>query len=207
MIFNELAKVKIVPVITIHDAEKAEQTAKALTDGGLPCAEVTFRTPVAADAIAAMTQAFPQMLVGAGTILTPQQADTAKKAGARFSVAPGFNAEVVRHCQAIGLPHIPGVMTPSDIEAALALGLTHVKFFPAAQAGGAAMLRALAAPYGALRFMPTGGITAVNIGEYLALGSVFACGGSWVATDEMIKNSSFEQVTRLAQEAVEIVGG
>lgn len=204
MIFEKLAQLKIVPVITIHDAARAVPLAQALCDGGLPCAEVTFRTPAAAEAIAAMTVAFPHMLVGAGTVLTPAQADQAKAAGALFTVAPGFNADVVCHCQAIGIPHLPGVMTPSEIEAALALGLTHLKFFPAQAAGGAGMLHALSAPYSAVKFMPTGGITPANLSDYLALGCVFACGGSWMVKDELINTDNFAEITRLTREATVI---
>jgi len=181
--FEQLATCKIVPVVTLHDAAHAVPLAQQLLDDGFTCAEVTFRTAAAAAGIKAMTAAFPQLLVGAGTVLTRAQVDEAMAAGAKFIVAPGLNADTVRYCQQVGIPMLPGVMTPSEIEQGLALGLTHMKFFPAGAAGGVAMLRALSAPYGQVRFMPTGGISASNVDEYLSLPCVFACGGSWMVKD------------------------
>ncbi|MCL2365324.1 MAG: bifunctional 4-hydroxy-2-oxoglutarate aldolase/2-dehydro-3-deoxy-phosphogluconate aldolase [Defluviitaleaceae bacterium] len=200
-IFEQLATYKIVPVITLHDAKDAVPLAEALIAGGLPCAEVTFRTPAAAAGIKAMTDAFPQMLVGAGTVLTPAQADAAVAAGAKFIVAPGLNPEIVRYCQQKNVPMLPGVMTPSEVEQGLALGLTHLKFFPAQAAGGVGMLRALSAPYGAVKFMPTGGIDAGNVKDYLSLPNVFACGGSWMVKDNLIKEGNFAEIERLTKEA------
>jgi len=200
-VFEQLATYKIVPVITLHDAKDAVPLAEALIAGGLPCAEVTFRTPAAAAGIKAMTDAFPQMLVGAGTVLTPAQADAAIAAGAKFIVAPGLNAEIVRYCQQKSVPMLPGVMTPSEVELGLALGLTHLKFFPAQAAGGVGMLRALSAPYGAVKFMPTGGIDPGNVKEYLSLPNVFACGGSWMVKDNLIKEGNFAEIERLTKEA------
>ncbi|MCL2189213.1 MAG: bifunctional 4-hydroxy-2-oxoglutarate aldolase/2-dehydro-3-deoxy-phosphogluconate aldolase [Defluviitaleaceae bacterium] len=200
--FEKLAQLRIVPVITLHDAAKAAPLAKALIDGGLPCAEVTFRTAAAAEGIKNMVAAYPEILVGAGTILTPEQADKAVAAGAKFIVAPGLNPEVVRHCQKIGVPVLPGIMTPSELEQGLSLGLTHLKFFPAGAAGGAAMLRALSAPYGAVKFMPTGGVTSENLQDYLSIKSVFACGGSWMVKEDLLANDNFEEITRLTREAV-----
>lgn len=200
-IFEQLEIVKIIPVITLHDAGKAVALAEALCEANLPCAEVTFRTAAAAQSIRAMVDAFPHMLVGAGTVLTAAQADSAISAGAKFIVSPGLNAKTVHYCQQIPIPILPGVMTPSEIEQALSLGLTHLKFFPAQAAGGAAMLRALSAPYTAVRFMPTGGITPANIADYLALKCVFACGGSWMVKDELIAEGNFTEITRLAKEA------
>jgi 2-dehydro-3-deoxyphosphogluconate aldolase/(4S)-4-hydroxy-2-oxoglutarate aldolase len=202
-IFEKIAQLKIVPVITLHDAGKAVPLAQALIDGGLPCAEVTFRTAAAAEGIAAMANAFPGLMVGAGTVLTPAQADAAVAAGAKYIVAPGLNPAVVRHCQGIGVPVLPGVMTPSEIEQGMELGLTHLKFFPAGAAGGAAMLRALAAPYKAVRFLPTGGISKANLHEYLSLKCVFACGGSWMVKEELLEENNFAEVTRLTREAVQ----
>jgi 2-dehydro-3-deoxyphosphogluconate aldolase/(4S)-4-hydroxy-2-oxoglutarate aldolase len=200
--FERLAALKIVPVITLHDAANAAPLAQALCDGGLPCAEVTFRTAAAAAGIKAITDAFPDMLVGAGTVLTPAQADAAVAAGAKFLVAPGLNPDMVRYAEKIGIPMLPGVITPSEIEQGLALGLTHLKFFPAEAAGGAAMLRALSAPYGGVKFMPTGGVTRANVTDYLSLKCVFACGGSWMVKDELIKEGNFAEITRLTKEAL-----
>jgi 2-dehydro-3-deoxyphosphogluconate aldolase/(4S)-4-hydroxy-2-oxoglutarate aldolase len=204
MIFEKLSQMKIIPVITLQDTAKAVPLARALCEGGLPCAEVTFRTAAAAEGIKAMTDAFPDMLVGAGTVLTPEQADKAAAAGAKFIVAPGLNPVVVNYCEKKGLPVIPGVMTPSEIEQALALGLRFVKFFPAEAAGGVNMLRALSAPYGAVRFMPTGGVTAANLQNYLSLKNVFACGGSWMVKEDLLAAGDFGEITRLTREAVAI---
>jgi len=200
-VFEQLAAYKVVPVITLHDAEDAVPLAEALCAGGLSCAEVTFRTAAAAAGIKAMTDAFPHMLVGAGTVLTVAQADAAVAAGAKFIVAPGLNPEIVRYCQQINVPMLPGVMTPSEVEQGLALGLTHLKFFPAQAAGGVGMLRALSAPYGAVKFMPTGGIDTGNINDYLSLPNVFACGGSWMVKDSLIKEGNFAEIQRLTKEA------
>jgi 2-dehydro-3-deoxyphosphogluconate aldolase/(4S)-4-hydroxy-2-oxoglutarate aldolase len=201
-IFEQLSTFRVVPVITLHDAANAVPLAQALCEGGLPCAEVTFRTAAAAEGIKNMTAAYPEMLVGAGTVLTPTQVDAAVAAGAKFIVAPGLNPEVVRYCKKIGVPMLPGVMTPSEIEQGLALGLTHLKFFPAESAGGAPMLRALSAPYGAVRFMPTGGVTTANLNDYLSLKSVFACGGSWMVKEDLIATGNYAEITRLTREAV-----
>jgi len=202
MIFEQLAKMKIVPVITLYNTEDAVPLAKALCESGLPCAEVTFRTDAAADAIRKMTSAFPQMLVGAGTILSPAQADCAIAAGAKFLVSPGLNPDTVRHCIKMNFPFIPGVCTPSEVEQGISLGLDVLKFFPAEAAGGIAMLRAILAPYGAVRFMPTGGISPKNLPEYLALKNVIACGGSWMVPPNLIEAGNFAEISRLTREAV-----
>jgi len=201
-IFQKLAEMRIVPVIVIKDVSKAIPLAKALCDGGLPCAEITFRTAEAAAAIRAITKEFPDMLVGAGTVLSPQQADEAISAGAKFMVAPGFNPETVKHCQAKGVPMLPGVCTPSEIEMGLSLGVEILKFFPAEAAGGVNMLKALSAPYGKVKFVPTGGLTASNLPNYLAIKSVLACGGSWMVKDELIAAGDFAKITELTREAV-----
>ncbi|MCL1842301.1 MAG: bifunctional 4-hydroxy-2-oxoglutarate aldolase/2-dehydro-3-deoxy-phosphogluconate aldolase [Defluviitaleaceae bacterium] len=205
-IFEKLAQLRIVPVIVINDVEKAVPLADALCRGGLPCAEVTFRTAQAADAIRAITKAFPDMLVGAGTVLTPSQADEALDAGAKFMVAPGLNPDVVRHCASRGVPMLPGVCTPSEIEIGLSLGLDILKFFPAEAAGGINMLKALAAPYRKVQFVPTGGLTPANVRDYLAIKSVLACGGSWMVKDDLIAAGNFAEITRLTQEAVALAG-
>ncbi|MBR2392058.1 MAG: bifunctional 4-hydroxy-2-oxoglutarate aldolase/2-dehydro-3-deoxy-phosphogluconate aldolase [Elusimicrobiaceae bacterium] len=201
-ILNEISQIGIVPVIALDDAQKAVPLAKALIEGGLPCAEITFRTQAAEESIRLISQAYPEMLVGAGTILTPDQADKAVKAGAKFLVSPGLNENVVKHCQKIGVPIIAGVATPSEVEKALSLGLSTVKFFPAEAAGGLPMIKAMSAPYTQLRFMPTGGINAKNINSYLGFKKVIACGGSWMVTKELINNGNFAEITRLTKEAV-----
>lgn len=201
-ILNEISNIGIVPVIALENAEQAVPLAKALIDGGLPCAEVTFRTAAAEESIRQMTRHFPDMLVGAGTILTAEQADKAVAAGAKFIVSPGLNEEVVRHCQKIGVPIIPGVATPSEVEKALSLGLTTLKFFPAEAAGGLAMIKAMSAPYSQVKFMPTGGINAKNVNSYLSFKKVIACGGSWMVSKELINSGNFAEITRLTKEAV-----
>ncbi|MCL2372669.1 MAG: bifunctional 4-hydroxy-2-oxoglutarate aldolase/2-dehydro-3-deoxy-phosphogluconate aldolase [Defluviitaleaceae bacterium] len=204
-VFQQLSELRIVPVIVIHDVEKAVPLAKALCDGGLPCAEVTFRTACAAEAIREITKALPDMMVGAGTVLTPAQVDQAWAAGAKFMVAPGLNPDTVRYCQGKDIPMLPGVCTPSEIELALSLGLDTLKFFPAEAAGGTNMLKSLDAPYGMVCFVPTGGLTPTNIKEYLSIKSVLACGGSWMVKDDLISSGNFEEITRLTREAVSLI--
>jgi 2-dehydro-3-deoxyphosphogluconate aldolase/(4S)-4-hydroxy-2-oxoglutarate aldolase len=185
---------RVVPVIVIDDAAHAAPLAAALTDGGLPCAEVTFRTRSAAGAIRRMRDAQPEMLIGAGTVLTPTQVDSALDAGATFIVSPGFNPVVVDYCLERDVPIFPGTCTPSDVEAALMRGLRVVKFFPAEPAGGLPYLKAIAAPYGEVSFMPTGGITRANLGSYLAFPRIVACGGSWMAPNDWIANGDFDVI-------------
>ncbi len=206
-VLKRIEAIGIVPVVAIDRAEDAVPLAQALINGGLPCAEVTFRTAAAADAIAAMSAAFPDMLVGAGTVLTPAQADEAIAAGAKFIVSPGLNPEVVRHCVECGYPITPGVATPGEVETALSFGLEVVKFFPAEAAGGLPMIKAMAAPYGKLKFMPTGGISAKNLNEYLAFPKILACGGSWMVTADLINNGKFDEIERLTREAVNTMLG
>jgi len=202
--FEQLAAVRLVPVIVINDASKAVPLAKALCDGGLPCAEVTFRTAQAADAIRAIADAVPDMLLGAGTVLTPAQVDQALAAGAKYIVAPGLNPDVVRYCQSKNVPVLPGICTPSELEQGLALGLEALKFFPAEAAGGVNMLKALSGPYRGVKFMPTGGITQKNLNDYLSVKSVFACGGSWMVKDDLIESGDFAKITELTKEALSI---
>ncbi len=206
-IYRKIYETGIIPVIKIENAADAVPLAKALIDGGLPAAEITFRTAAAADAIKAVSDAFPDMLVGAGTVLTPEQADAAAKAGAKFIVSPGLNPNVVRHCQKIGIPIIPGTSNPSDIEAALELGLTTVKFFPAEAAGGLPMLKAMAAPYGNVRFMPTGGLSEKNILSYLDFDKIVACGGSFMVKEDLIKSGDFDTIKELTHNAVMLMLG
>ncbi len=201
-IIDNISAIGIVPVIKINDAKDAVPLAKALYDGGLPAAEVTFRTACAKDAIALIAKELPEMLVGAGTVLTPQQADDAMQAGAKFIVSPGLNPTVVRHCVQKGYPIVPGCSNPSDIEQAIELGLDVVKFFPAEQAGGINMIKAMAAPYTGIRFMPTGGIGPHNLMEYLSFPKVIACGGSWMVKEDLISEGRFDEITRLAKQAV-----
>lgn len=204
-LFEELEKKRIVPVVVLRNIADAKPLARALCDGGLPCAEVTFRTETAADCIQVMTEEFPEMLIGAGTVLTTAQADQAMKAGADFIVSPGLNPTVVKHCIKKKYPIIPGVNNPSDIEAALSFGLTLVKFFPAEASGGLEMIKALSGPYPQVRFMPTGGITPDNLHTYLAFDKVVACGGTWMVRDDLIKLQNFEEVKRLTEDALRTV--
>ena len=179
-VLKELSLIGIVPVIKIDNAADALPLAKALCEGGLPCAEITFRTAAAKDAIAAITKEYPDMIVGAGTVLTKEQVDDAIEAGSKFIVSPGFNPEIVKYCQEKGCPIIPGINNPTGIEQALSLGLTTVKFFPAEPSGGVKMIKAMAAPYGNVTFMPTGGVDAKNLKDYLGFSKIIACGGSWM---------------------------
>ena len=183
-ILEQLGTYGIVPVVVLQDAAKAEPLAEALCKGGLACAEVTFRT---------------------GTVLTTEQADRAVKAGAKFIVSPGLNPEVVKWCQAHEVPVIPGIVTPTEMAQAIGLGLTMVKFFPAEPAGGLKYIRAIAAPYTMMKFMPTGGINPQNVREYLAYDRIAACGGSWMLKNTMIENNEFARIEELVKEAVEIV--
>ena len=207
MIADTLSAYRIVPVIQLDRAENAPPLAQALIRGGLPCAEITFRTEAAAASIAAVSAAYPDMFVGAGTILTAGQADAAIQAGARFLVSPGFNPTVVEHCLQKGYPILPGVCTPSEVERALSYGLTRLKFFPAEAAGGVAMIRALSAPYGMVRFMPTGGINPGNVREYLACPAVFACGGSWMVPQDKINAGRFAEIEQLTAQAAALATG
>lgn len=202
-LLKTLGEIGIVPVVKLEDPEKALPLAKALADGGLPCAEVTFRTATAGESIRRITAEFPKMLVGAGTVLTTRQVDDALAAGATFIVSPGLNPKVVRHCQEQGIPVIPGCANPSDVEQALELGLDTVKFFPAEAMGGLKTIKAMAAPYGSLRFMPTGGVNPENLNAYLAFPKVLACGGSWMVKEELIDAGKFEEIAALTRQAVE----
>ena len=206
LVIDQLKRLRIVPVIVIDDPTRATALAAALIKGGLPCAEVTFRTAAAVEALQRIADERPELLVGAGTILTPQQAESAIKAGARFVVAPGFNPAVVDYCVEHDVPVFPGVCTPTEIEMALAKGLQTVKFFPAGPMGGIAYLKAMAAPYGMMQFIPTGGISTSNIGEYLAFKKVVACGGSWMAPAEWIASGAFDRIAAETARAVEAVG-
>ncbi len=204
-VFQKLSKIGIVPVVVLDDAKDAVPLARALIDGGLPCAEVTFRTAAAEEAIRLMSQEFPDLLVGAGTVLTVEQADRAVAAGAKFIVSPGLNPKVVAHCIEKGYPVCPGTATPSEVEQALSFGLDAVKFFPAEQAGGLAMIKAMAAPYTGVSFMPTGGINANNVRDYLKYDRIVACGGSWMVSGKLIAEGKFDESENLVREAANIV--
>ena len=206
-VMKELSLIGIVPVIAINDAADAVPLAQALCEGGLPCAEVTFRTAAAAEAIANMTKAFPDMLVGAGTVLTNEQVDRAVAAGAKFIVSPGLNPETVRHCQEIGIPVCPGTANPSDIEVALSLGLKSVKFFPAEAAGGLKYIKSIAAPYVDVTFMPTGGVNEKNLLDYLSFKKIFCCGGSWMVPGDALANKDWDRIRSLVASAVQLMLG
>ena len=204
---SELYSIGLIPVIKIENADDAVPLAKALIDGGLPAAEITFRTKCAAEAIKNITEAYPEMLVGAGTVLTTEQVDAAIAAGSKFLVSPGLNPKVVAYAQQKGCPMLPGCSNPSDVEAALELGLTTVKFFPAEAVGGLKMLKAMAAPYGQLTFMPTGGINENNLLDYLKFNKIIACGGSFMVNEDLIKAKDWAAITALTKNAVKIMLG
>ena len=199
---KELYRIGIVPVVALEDAADALPLGAALKKGGGSAIEVTFRTAAAADAIRLLTREMPELLVGAGTVITKEQADAAIEAGAKFIVSPGFQPELVSYVLSKGVPMCPGTATPGEMEQAMALGLSAVKFFPAEQNGGAPMLKALSAPYRDLLFMPTGGVKLENLRTYLALDQVFACGGTWLATKDDIKAKAFDKITARTREAV-----
>lgn len=201
-VLEQIEKIGIVPVVVLENEKDAVPLAKALCEGGLPCAEVTFRTEAAEASIRAISKAFPDMLVGAGTVLTVEQVQKAVDAGARFIVSPGLNPEVVKYCVDRQIPVTPGTCNPSDIEAAIDLGLDVVKFFPAEAAGGLAMIKAVAAPYTKMKFMPTGGINAGNLNQYLAFSKILACGGSWMVSKDLVKAGAFDKIRDLTREAV-----
>ena len=191
----------VVPVVVLNDADDAIPLADALIKGGLPCAEVTFRTDAAEESIRRICENFPDMLVGAGTVLTTEQVERAHKAGAKFIVSPGFDPEIIDCCISIGLPVLPGCITPSEIAQAVKRGLKVVKFFPAEQSGGVAMIKAMAAPYSMVKFMPTGGISTKNLADYLSCDKILCCGGSWMVKEDLIKSGSFDKITDMTKEA------
>ncbi len=206
-VLEQIAKIGIVPVIKIDDVEKAVPLAKALIAGGIPCAEVTFRTAQGEEAIRRMSRDVPEILVGAGTVLTTEQVDRAMAAGAKFIVSPGLNPKIVAYCVQKGIPITPGCTNPSDVEVAIEHGLEVVKFFPAEQAGGLEYIKAMSAPYTSMKFMPTGGINAANITKYLAFDKILACGGSWMVNPDMIAADKFDEISALCKEAIHNVLG
>ena len=202
---KEIGHTGIVPVVVLNNASDAEPLAEALVKGGLPCAEVTFRTDAAEESIREIAKKFPEMFVGAGTVLTTEQVDRAIGAGAKFIVSPGFNPKVVEYCIKNNYPICPGIMTPTELEMALGFGLDVVKFFPAENAGGLKMIKAMAAPYTMMKFMPTGGINATNVRDYLACDKILACGGSWMVKGDLVKEGNFAEIEKLTREAAAIV--
>ena len=194
----------VVPVVVLEDAKDAVPLVEALVKGGLPCAEVTFRTDAAEESIRLMCEKYPEMLVGAGTVLTTEQVDRAVAAGAKFIVSPGFDAEIVDYCLKKEISVLPGCITPSEVAQAVKRGLKTVKFFPAEQAGGLPMIKAMAAPYTMLKFMPTGGISTKNLKDYLGFDKIICCGGSWMVKGDLVKAGKFDEIKNLTEEAVKL---
>lgn len=200
-----IEKMGVVPVVVLNDAKDAVPLAEALCAGGLPCAEVTFRTDAAEESIRVMTEKYPGMFVGAGTVLTTEQVDRAVNAGAKFIVSPGFDPEIVDYCLEKNIPVFPGCITPSEVAQAVKRGLKIVKFFPAEQFGGVATIKAMAAPYVGLKFMPTGGVNAKNLEDYLSCDKIIACGGSWMVKGDLVKAGKFDEIKAMTEEAVKLV--
>lgn len=203
--YEQLEQLGIVPVVVLEKVDDAAPMAHALMRAGMRSAEVTFRTACAAECIAAMIEAEPEMCVGAGTVLNVEQVDRAREAGAQFIVSPGYSESVVERCIELGLPMLPGCVTPTDITAAIEHGLHVTKFFPAAQYGGLATIKSLAAPFVGHRFMPTGGVSAANVEEYLSCPAIAACGGTWMVKPALFADGDFSQVEAAAREAMDIV--
>jgi len=201
---EKIAGFGVVPVVVLEDVKDAAPLAKALVEGGLPCAEVTFRTAAAEESIRVMTTEYPDMFVGAGTVLTIDQVDRAVAAGAKFIVSPGFDPEIVDYCLEKEIPVFPGCITPSEVAQAVKRGLKVVKFFPAEQFGGVATIKAMAAPYVGLKFMPTGGVSAKNLESYLSCDKIIACGGSWMVKGDLVKAGKFDEIKTLTEEAVKL---
>ena len=206
-LMKTISNIGIIPVIAIDDPEKAVPLAKALVKGGLPAAEVTFRTAAAEEAIRRIVAEVPDMLVGAGTVLTMEQADRAIAAGSQFIVSPGFNPEITRYVIDKGVAMMPGTATPGEMEQAMSMGLNVVKFFPAEQNGGVAKLKALAGPYTNLRWMPTGGVNTKNLMDYLSFDRIIACGGTWMVKKDLIEGEQWDEITRICKEAVKTMLG
>lgn len=205
--FKTIYELGIIPVVAIDDADKAVPLAKALSEGGLPAAEITFRTAAAEESIRRIVAECPDVLVGAGTVLTKEQADRAVAAGAKFIVTPGFNPEMIAYIKSLGIPMMPGAATPGEMEQAMSMGLTNIKFFPAEANGGVNKLKALAGPYQAAKWMPTGGVNAKNLNDYLSFDRIIACGGTWLATGADIAEGNWEGITKKCKEAVKTMLG
>lgn len=201
---QKLQEIQVVPVIAIQDASKAVKLAQVLVENGLPCAEITFRTEQAVQAIKNIRATYPDMLIGAGTVLTSAQVDEAIDAGVDFIVSPGFNPTTVKYCQQRGITMVPGVNNPSLVEQAMEMGLETLKFFPAEASGGTAMLKSLAAVY-PIKFMPTGGVNPANVKDYLALPSVLACGGTWMVPNDLVEAEKWDELAKLVAEVANII--
>lgn len=204
-VLKKIQEIGILPVVVLEDAKDAKPLANALCEGGMPLAEVTFRTSAAKESIEIMSSQFPDMLVGAGTVLSVEQVKEAIKAGAKFIVSPGFDDEVVNYCLENNIPVTPGTCTPSDVQKCYKLGLEVVKFFPAEPSGGLNMIKAIAAPYTTIKFIPTGGIDLNNMSNYLSYEKIFAIGGSWMVKGSLVKNGEFDKIKQMTKEAVERV--
>ena len=202
---EKFQKFGVVPVVVLEDTKDAAPLAKALVEGGLPCAEVTFRTEAAEASIRLMAEQYPEMLIGAGTVLTKEHVDAAVNAGAKFIVSPGLDPEIVDYCLEKEIPVLPGCISPSEVAQAVKRGLNIVKFFPAEAAGGLAMIKAMAAPYTSLKFMPTGGINAQNLEEYLSCDKILCCGGSWMVKGDLVKAGEFDKIREMTKEARQLV--
>lgn len=202
---EQLASYGVVPVVVLNDTKDAKPLAEALVEGGLAVAEVTFRTDAAEESIRIMAEAYPEMLVGAGTVLTTEQVDRAVKAGAKFIVSPGFDPEIVDYCIEKNIPVYPGTITPSEVAQAVKRGLTICKFFPAEQFGGVSTIKALAAPYTMVKFMPTGGVSLKNLKDYLECDKIAACGGTWMVKGNLIKEGRFDEIKQMTKEAAAMV--
>ena len=202
---EQIANFGVVPVVVLEDAKDAKPLADVLVEGGLPVAEVTFRTAAAEESIRIMAEAYPDMCVGAGTVLTIDQVDRAVAAGAKFIVSPGFDGEIVDYCISKNIPVYPGTVTPSDVIQGVKRGLSVIKFFPAEQYGGVATIKALAAAFTTVKFMPTGGISTKNIADYLKFNKIIACGGSWMVKGDLIKAGEFDKIREMTKEAVALV--
>ena len=204
-VFKKFEEIGIIPVVVLNDVKDAEPLGKCLVEGGLPAAEVTFRTDAAEESIRIMSEKYPELLVGAGTVLTTDQVDRAAAAGAKFIVSPGFDPVVVKYCLERDIPVCPGTQSPSEMIAAMNLGLDHVKFFPAELSGGLKMIKAITAALTTLKVMPTGGISASNVTEYLQSSKIFCAGGSWMVKGDMIKAGQWDEITAKVREAAAIV--
>ena len=203
-VYKRFSEIRIIPVVVINDTKDALPLGKALMEGGLPAAEVTFRTEAAEESIRIMAENYPDMLVGAGTVITKDQVDRAVNAGAKFIVSPGFDSEIVQYCLDKDIPVCPGIQTPSELIQAVKMGLDHVKFFPAENAGGLDMINAVGAAFPNVKFMPTGGINTKNVVDYLKSDRIFCCGGSWMVKGDMIKSGDFGKIKTLVSEAAAI---
>jgi 2-dehydro-3-deoxyphosphogluconate aldolase/(4S)-4-hydroxy-2-oxoglutarate aldolase len=204
-IFEQIGKFKLVPVVKIERAADSLALGNAFLAGGLPLAEITFRTDAAQESIRILSKSLPEMLIGAGTVLKVDNVKKAIQAGAKFIVAPGFNPKVVDYCIENGIPVIPGVNSPSQIEMGLDRDLSVLKYFPAEASGGLKLLKAMAEVYGDVKYIPTGGISADNLLEYLSFNRVIACGGTWIAKSNLISEGRFDEITRLTRQAVELI--